>query len=184
MNLREFIQSEIKSQLSESVNEAKKPHTIVVMDNGERLAVDNKDIPRLKSGKEVVGNSLKYAGQEAWVYPQLVKKIEESVNESVNEMKLRNKKGVELTYDQAMSTIELDKEIESYIRDNYPEDYNPGVSRWHGGGKVGMTGKQGHGLSVTHIMNIAKFAKKNNDKELSKLIGLWIVTGKRLTPGL
>ena len=82
MNLREFIQSEIKSQLSESVNEAKSPYTIVVMINGERLAVDNKDIPRLKSGKEVVGNSLKYAGEEAWVYPRFVKKIEESVNES------------------------------------------------------------------------------------------------------
>ena len=86
MNLREFIQSEIKSQLSESVNEAKSPYTIVVMINSERLAVDNKDIQRLKAGKEVVGNSLKYAGEEAWVYPRFVKKIEESVNESVNEV--------------------------------------------------------------------------------------------------
>ena len=93
---------------------------------------------------------------------------------TINEINLRKKKGVELTYGQAMSTQELDNKIKSHIRDNYPEDYNPGVSRWHGGGKVGMTGKQGHGLSVTHITKIAKFAKKNNDKELSNLIDQWI----------
>ena len=96
MNLREFIQSEIKSQISESVNEAKKPYTIVVMINGERLVVDNKDIPRLKSGKEVVGKSLKYDGQEAWVYPRFVKKIEESVNEAEQKFK----KGDKIEYKQ------------------------------------------------------------------------------------
>lgn len=65
----------------ESVNEAKKSYTVVVMDDGKRLAVDNEDIPRLKSGKDVVGKSLKYAGQEEWVSPQFVKDIEEPLNE-------------------------------------------------------------------------------------------------------
>ena len=67
----------------ESVNEAKKSYTVVVMDDGKRLAVDNEDIPRLKSGKDVVGKSLKYAGQEEWVSPQFVDKIEDNVEEGI-----------------------------------------------------------------------------------------------------
>ena len=43
----------------------KKP-TIVVYD-GKRLAVDPKDIERLKSGKDIVGKSTKFAGQEEWI---------------------------------------------------------------------------------------------------------------------
>lgn len=76
-------------KFNEFINEAKKPHAIVVMDDGKRLAIDNKDIQRLKSGKEVVGMSLEYAGQEEWVYPQFVKKIEESVDEVIAEGKVK-----------------------------------------------------------------------------------------------
>jgi signal peptidase I len=64
----------------ESVNETTK-HTIVVY-NGKRLAVEPGDIERLKSGKDVVGNSTKYAGQEEWIQAKGKWKIEESINEN------------------------------------------------------------------------------------------------------
>ena len=64
----------------ESVNETTK-HTIVVY-NGKRLAVEPGDIERLKSGKDVVGNSTKYAGQEEWIPARGKWKIEESINEN------------------------------------------------------------------------------------------------------
>jgi len=66
--------------LKESVNEATK-HTIVVY-NGKRLAVEPGDIERLKSGKDVVGNSTKYAGQEEWIQAKGKWKIVESINEN------------------------------------------------------------------------------------------------------
>jgi len=68
----EFLQNE-------SVNEMKKP-TIVVYD-GKRLAVDPKDIERLKSGKDIVGKSTKNAGQEEWISAKGKWKVEESLNE-------------------------------------------------------------------------------------------------------
>jgi len=68
----EFLQNE-------SVNEMKKP-TIVVYD-GKRLAVDPKDIERLKSGKDIVGKSTKQAGQEEWISAKGKWKVEESLNE-------------------------------------------------------------------------------------------------------
>ena len=71
----EFLQNE-------SVNEMKKP-TIVVYD-GKRLAVDPKDIERLKSGKDIVGKSTKNAGQEEWIPAKGKWKVEESVNEGMS----------------------------------------------------------------------------------------------------
>ena len=96
----------------------------------------------------------------------------------MNEASIKKKKGVELTYGQAISTKDIDKSIEKHIEKNYPKDHNPGVSRFHGGGKVGMTGKQGHGLKPANIMAIQKFAKKNNDKKLLGLIDEWIKVAK------
>ena len=54
----------------------------IVTYDGKRLSVNNKDIPRLKSGKDVVGKSLKHAGQEEWILAKGKWKIEESLNES------------------------------------------------------------------------------------------------------
>jgi len=52
-------------KVPKQINEIEKP-TIVVYD-GKRLAVDPKDIERLKSGKDIVGKSTKQAGQEEWI---------------------------------------------------------------------------------------------------------------------
>jgi uncharacterized FlaG/YvyC family protein len=57
-------------------------HPIIVVYNGKRLAVEPGDIERLKSGKDVVGNSTKYAGQEEWIPARGKWKIEESINEN------------------------------------------------------------------------------------------------------
>jgi len=70
------------SALKEGMNEIKKP-TIVVYD-GKRLAVDPKDIERLKSGKDIVGKSTKHAGQEEWIPAKGKWKVEESVNEGMS----------------------------------------------------------------------------------------------------
>ena len=40
---------------------------IIIKTNGNRLAIDKKDLQRLKSGKDIVGYSIKYPGQEEWV---------------------------------------------------------------------------------------------------------------------
>ena len=70
----------------ESVNETTK-HTIVVY-NGKRLAVEPGDIERLKSGKDVVGKSLKHAGQEEWIHAKGAGKwkIEESLEATNKEI--------------------------------------------------------------------------------------------------
>ena len=70
------------SALKEGMNEISKP-TIVVYD-GKRLAVDPKDIERLKSGKDIVGKSTKHAGQEEWIPAKGKWKVEESVNEGMS----------------------------------------------------------------------------------------------------
>ncbi len=76
---KEWVRDEIDNM---SMNEAvTKDYTIVTYD-GKRLSVNNKDIPRLKSGKDVVGKSLKHAGQEEWILAKGKWKIEESLNES------------------------------------------------------------------------------------------------------
>ena len=100
MNLREFIQSEIKSQLSESVNEA---YHIITHDKTD-IWISDKAYKRLKKGKDVVGYTEdKYEGghKDVWVrnadIDVIAKSKEglanvvdmyakfESVNESVNE---------------------------------------------------------------------------------------------------
>ena len=68
-----------KKYMKGFLNEIEKP-TIVVYD-GKRLAVDPKDIERLKSGKDIVGKSTKNAGQEEWISAKGKWKVEESLNE-------------------------------------------------------------------------------------------------------
>jgi ferritin len=76
--IKEFIQKEVK-RLKESVNENEKP--IIVVYDGNRLAVDPNDLKRLKSGKDVVGKSAKHPGQEEWISAKGKWKVEESFNE-------------------------------------------------------------------------------------------------------
>ena len=76
---KEWVRDEIDNM---SMNEAVTKDYTIVTYGGKRLSVNNKDIPRLKSGKDVVGKSLKHAGQEEWILAKGKWKIEESLNES------------------------------------------------------------------------------------------------------
>ena len=61
---------------SESVTEAKKP--IIVIYKGRRLVVEPDEFKRLKLGKDIVGMSSKYPGQEEWILAKGDWKVEES----------------------------------------------------------------------------------------------------------
>jgi hypothetical protein len=71
---------DVDGTVYESVNEAKKP--IIVVYKGRRLAVEPGDLKRLKLGKDIVGMSSKYPGQEEWILAKGQWKVEESVNEA------------------------------------------------------------------------------------------------------
>jgi hypothetical protein len=77
----------------------------------------------------------------------------------------------EATYGQAMSTKDVDGWIKLYIKTNYPNEYYPG-------GRTGILGKPGYGLTKSNIMLITKLAKKNNDKDLLKLVDRWTTIAK------
>jgi hypothetical protein len=62
------------------VNESK---FFIMTLNGRRLVINKDDLKRLKSGKDVVGKSLIYPGQEEWILHKDNWKIEESLNEGV-----------------------------------------------------------------------------------------------------
>ena len=66
-------------RIAESVNEAR----TIIKTKGKRLAIDKEDLERLKSGKDIVGYSTKYPGQEEWILARDKWEIEESVNEGV-----------------------------------------------------------------------------------------------------
>jgi hypothetical protein len=63
---------------------------IVINDRGERVAIEKEDLERLEKGKDVVGNSLKYGGQEEWIIAKSDWKLEESVNEDGFEVRSRD----------------------------------------------------------------------------------------------
>lgn len=119
-------------------------------------------------------------GKNMWIVDTKQKPLPFGTNfgEVINEAPIKGKKGVNLTYRQAMSTTDIDKAIEAHIKKTYPDDYNPGVSRFHGGGKVGMLGKQGHGLVPSNIMKIIRFAKLKNDKKLLGLVDQWVTIAR------
>jgi len=75
MNLREFIQSEIKSQLDETVTEA---YEVITKDN-KKVYISDKDYKRLNAGKDVVGYSYSPEGHtETWVMANYVKSAKPS----------------------------------------------------------------------------------------------------------
>ena len=75
MNLREFIQSEIKSQLDETVTEA---YEVITKDN-KKVYISDKDYKRLNTGKDVVGYSYSPEGHtETWVMANYVKSAKPS----------------------------------------------------------------------------------------------------------
>ena len=74
------ILNKAKSQTKDNVNKSTKP--LIVVYDGKRLAIEPEDLERLKSGKDIVGKNLKYAGQEEWIYAKGDWKIEEPINEN------------------------------------------------------------------------------------------------------
>jgi len=52
--------------------------------NGKRLAIDREDLQRLKSGKDIVGYSLKYAGQQEFILAKDKWEVEGPLNEAKN----------------------------------------------------------------------------------------------------
>jgi len=77
----------------------------------------------------------------------------------------------EATYDQSMSTNDVDKWIKLYIKTNYPNEYYPA-------GRTGILGKPNHSLNKSNIMLITKLANNNNNKDLLKLIDMWKTIAK------
>ena len=55
--------------------------------NGKRLAIDREDLQRLKSGKDIVGYSLKYAGQQEFILAKDKWEVEGPLNEAKNKKK-------------------------------------------------------------------------------------------------
>lgn len=67
------------------INESKN-QIIVIVNDKKRLALQSKDdLKRLKSGKDVVAKSLKHPGQEEWITKADKWKLEESLEEILNE---------------------------------------------------------------------------------------------------
>ena len=86
LNKAEAKLADMQSKLDDyDMNEAVTKDYTIVTYGGKRLSVNNKDIPRLKSGKDVVGKSLKHAGQEEWILAKGKWKIEEPLNEYSSE---------------------------------------------------------------------------------------------------
>jgi len=65
---------------------------IIIKTKGKRLAIDKKDLQRLKSGKDIVGYSTKYPGQEEWVLARDKWEIEGPLKEAKKKAKKNNKK--------------------------------------------------------------------------------------------
>ena len=77
-----------------TVNEIKVPLDLPMLDeeliitNGKkRLAIDSKDLEKLKSGKDIVGKSLEYTGQEEWISSKDNWEVEKSLEETEDKKK-------------------------------------------------------------------------------------------------
>lgn len=71
----------VKESVNEEQEEFNKP--IIVMYNKKRYAVEPEDLERLKLGKDVVGKSAVYQGQEEWILAKSNWKIEGAINEFI-----------------------------------------------------------------------------------------------------
>jgi hypothetical protein len=77
-----------------TVNEIKVPLDLPMLDeeliitNGKkRLAIDSEDLEKLKSGKDIVGKSLEYTGQEEWISSKDNWEVEKSLEETEDKKK-------------------------------------------------------------------------------------------------
>jgi len=105
------IQGYIEGVFEESLNESISKNRIIVKTNGKRLVIDREDLQRLKSGKDVVGYSTKYAGQQEWILAKDKWEIEGPLNEAKKKykkgdklkVKLKNGKEFDITFDSYSS---------------------------------------------------------------------------------
>jgi len=126
---------------------------IIVKINGKRLVIDKEDLQRLKSGKDVVGYSTKYAGQQEWIFAKDKWEIEGPLNEAKNykkgdklKIKLSNGKEFDVIFD---GYLKQDGMAFGKFKDEYGEfETKP--------------------FSLDTIINEAKKKAKKNTKKLNK----------------
>ena len=119
---------------------------IIIKTNGNRLAIDKKDLQRLKSGKDIVGYSIKYPGQEEWVLAKDKWEIEGPLTEAE---KLTYNDFVQMVRDDMMAGASPDeKPSEEQVKKKAKAYYNDYLQ----------------GASVDSLFEAKKKAKKNNKK--------------------
>ena len=84
---------------------------IIIKTKGKRLAIDKKDLQRLKSGKDIVGYSTKYPGQEEWVLARDKWEIEGPLKEA------KKKKKKDPPIGKPMRSSSGGKAYKVYVRD-------------------------------------------------------------------
>ena len=100
---------------------------IIIKTKGKRLAIDKKDLQRLKSGKDIVGYSTKYPGQEEWVLARDKWEIEGPLKESKKKAKKNTKK-----LNKPMRDSSGGKAYKVYVKD--PKTGNIKTVRFGSGG--------------------------------------------------
>jgi hypothetical protein len=60
---------------------------LIITNGKKRLAIDSEDLEKLKSGKDIVGKSLEYTGQEEWISSKDNWEVEKSLEEAEDKKK-------------------------------------------------------------------------------------------------
>ena len=100
---------------------------IIIKTNRKRLAIDKEDLQRLKSGKDIVGYSIKYPGQEEWVLAKDKWEIEGPLKEAKKKAKKNTKK-----LNKPMRDSSGGKAYKVYVKD--PKTKNIKTVRFGSGG--------------------------------------------------
>ena len=100
---------------------------IIIKTNRKRLAIDKEDLQRLKSGKDIVGYSIKYPGQEEWVLAKDKWEIEGPLKEAKKKANKNTKK-----LNKPMRDSSGGKAYKVYVKD--PKTKNIKTVRFGSGG--------------------------------------------------
>jgi len=112
----------------EKANKSISENRIIVKTKGKRLAIDKEDLQRLKSGKDIVGYSTKYPGQEEWILAKDKWEIEGPLNEAKKKSKKKNNKPL----NKPMRDSSGGKAYKVYVKD--PKTGNIKTVRFGSGG--------------------------------------------------
>jgi hypothetical protein len=130
----EYSNESLEEKITRIVTEKKKANKsisenrIIVKTNGKRLAIDKEDLQRLKSGKDIVGYSTKYPGQEEWILAKDKWEIEGPLNEAKKKSKKKNNKPL----NKPMRDSSGGKAYKVYVKD--PKTGNIKTVRFGSGG--------------------------------------------------